>query len=693
MSFGLLLDPLINTIAAAAKEKTTEYRNNITSELKNDYSQIAYKLDEFAGKPGTQPKNPIKTPTELNFPPFPRVTTSLGKRIEDLNENIKAPVVSSDTKGTEQSGWQMDGPAALVEFPAKMKTSMGERVENLKGGVLLAEASADFLLSMAAKELTGDSNEHLKLITAALSRIIETKREIKGVVNEIEKNLTQKLAGLNIHPSGDDIKAMAFLILARAVKQAAPDKKIVEPVVESIIAIYKTISFFSDKVRQIADLEAKFIDEIAKIASVNIKSAAAFTEDKTARVTSVLVGFLANELGLGKLSGKVESIIGTLSQKTDFSLSYLIKGVLALMSTLEQRLEPKAEAVFGKQPVKAGHQGAEVAAAMIQEGPAGAWGVLRDISKETIEKAKKQFSGLTAGAGSQAQSPDLFRQQGEAAVNLMFDMEEKLDKAGKGENTEINTIGAVFDAVELAALFVSNPTLYITILPPMARKMADSAFETLAQLGIIDKNTFSGGLVSQFSKDLNNGIAGEAVREVMKSNAKEMMKGAINTGIESAKTAGKNGANLGKISAYILADIGKDIAAKITPVIKIDAEILEIIVKSVVENPVVRVEAEIMALICKSLVDTVKKNPVVRIDALILSAIVKNIAEVLKLDAGIIEASVKDILKRISDTGAGKGSIIANTPAGRDALANVAAIIYEVMSGLADVENFIKKQQ
>lgn len=110
-------------------------------------------------------------------------------------------------------------------------------------------------------------------------------------------------------------------------------------VVQAIIAIYNTITFFIQKINQIAAVVASFIDSIAAIAAGQVAGAAKKVEQTMANTLTVIIAFLAKFAGLGNIPDKLVGIIKKIRQPID-------KGLDKIVAWLGNMLKKAAGAVF-----------------------------------------------------------------------------------------------------------------------------------------------------------------------------------------------------------------------------------------------------------------------------------------------------------------------------------------------------------
>ncbi|WP_019498218.1 DUF4157 domain-containing protein [Pseudanabaena sp. PCC 6802] len=95
-------------------------------------------------------------------------------------------------------------------------------------------------------------------------------------------------------------------------------------VIQAIIATYNTITFFIEKINQIAAVVASFIDSIAAIAAGQIDNAAKKVEMTMANTLTVLIAFLAKFAGLGNIPNKVVGIIKKIRAPIDKGLDKIV---------------------------------------------------------------------------------------------------------------------------------------------------------------------------------------------------------------------------------------------------------------------------------------------------------------------------------------------------------------------------------
>jgi hypothetical protein len=98
--------------------------------------------------------------------------------------------------------------------------------------------------------------------------------------------------------------------------------------IQAIIAIYNTVMFFIERLRQIAQVAASFIDAIATIAAGNIGPAANRVEQTMAGMLTLVISFLARIAGLGRVADAVTNIINRVRQPIDRALDRVVNWIV-----------------------------------------------------------------------------------------------------------------------------------------------------------------------------------------------------------------------------------------------------------------------------------------------------------------------------------------------------------------------------
>lgn len=95
-------------------------------------------------------------------------------------------------------------------------------------------------------------------------------------------------------------------------------------VIQAIIAIYNTVTFFIEKARQIAAVVGSFINSIAAIAAGQVDAAAGKVEQTLANTLTVVISFLAKFVGLGGIPKKLVGIVQKVRKPIDKGLDKIV---------------------------------------------------------------------------------------------------------------------------------------------------------------------------------------------------------------------------------------------------------------------------------------------------------------------------------------------------------------------------------
>jgi len=95
-------------------------------------------------------------------------------------------------------------------------------------------------------------------------------------------------------------------------------------VVNSLIAVYRAIESFVEYLHQMLEIVNRVLDGILDIARGAIEGAAGHLEDALSTALPVAIGFLANQLGLGRISSRIREILQRVQGVVDRALDWLI---------------------------------------------------------------------------------------------------------------------------------------------------------------------------------------------------------------------------------------------------------------------------------------------------------------------------------------------------------------------------------
>ncbi|WP_194976395.1 eCIS core domain-containing protein [Aquiflexum lacus] len=118
-------------------------------------------------------------------------------------------------------------------------------------------------------------------------------------------------------------------------------------VVNSFIAFYRAVQSFIEKLRAMLEIVNSFVAGVANIARGSIGDAANYLENAMARAIPVIIGFLANQVGLRGLGEKVGEMIEALREKVNAAIDWLIDKALSAGGALMQMGRDAADSILG----------------------------------------------------------------------------------------------------------------------------------------------------------------------------------------------------------------------------------------------------------------------------------------------------------------------------------------------------------
>ncbi len=118
-------------------------------------------------------------------------------------------------------------------------------------------------------------------------------------------------------------------------------------VINSVIAIYRAVQSFIEYIRELLGIINSFVEGVAEIASGNVKVAADFLERTMARGIPIIIGFLANQVGLGKIGEKLAEIVAAIREKVDAAVDWLIDKAISTGAKLLDKVKEVGAKVVG----------------------------------------------------------------------------------------------------------------------------------------------------------------------------------------------------------------------------------------------------------------------------------------------------------------------------------------------------------
>lgn len=109
-------------------------------------------------------------------------------------------------------------------------------------------------------------------------------------------------------------------------------------VVNSAIALFRAVQSFVRYLREMLEVIGAFVEGVLEIAQGNLQTAATALENSLARSVPIVIGFLANQLGLSGIGRRIGEIIGRVRGIVDQALSWLVNKAVRIALPALRRL-------------------------------------------------------------------------------------------------------------------------------------------------------------------------------------------------------------------------------------------------------------------------------------------------------------------------------------------------------------------
>jgi len=153
---------------------------------------------------------------------------------------------------------------------------------------------------------------------------------ISGGLGGLWEEIKSRLSDLWSTIIGGISQWITVQIVGVAIEKLVTMSNPVGAVLQAIISIYRTVSFFVERINQILALVNAVVDSISQIASGSISAAANFIENAMARTIPIILGFLANLVGIGNPAPTIRRIVVGIQAKVDRALDWLVDKAISI---------------------------------------------------------------------------------------------------------------------------------------------------------------------------------------------------------------------------------------------------------------------------------------------------------------------------------------------------------------------------
>jgi hypothetical protein len=210
-----------------------------------------------------------------------------------------------------------------------------------------------FVLSVLGLTWQNIRAKLVKAIGETAVTVLETAFDIvvtlvrEGPAAAWEK-IKEQLSNLKEMVMGEVMNFVRDRIVQAAITRLVTSLNPAGAFIQAIIAIYNTVMFVVERLRQIAQVVAAFIDSIAAIAAGNIGSAANKVEQTMGGLLTLVISFLARLVGLGRVSDAVKNVVNRIRAPIDRALDAVVAWVVATARRLGRLVAAGAQRVVGR---------------------------------------------------------------------------------------------------------------------------------------------------------------------------------------------------------------------------------------------------------------------------------------------------------------------------------------------------------
>ncbi|WP_316808836.1 DUF4157 domain-containing protein [Pedobacter agri] len=119
------------------------------------------------------------------------------------------------------------------------------------------------------------------------------------------------------------------------------------PVVNSILAVYRAIQSFTEYFVPILRIINQYVTMLADVARGNIAGAANFLEGILANSLPIMIGFLANQFGFGRIATRMQEILESVKARIDAGILWVIDQAIRIGGTIMDAGRSVRDAVLG----------------------------------------------------------------------------------------------------------------------------------------------------------------------------------------------------------------------------------------------------------------------------------------------------------------------------------------------------------
>jgi hypothetical protein len=317
-------------LAQSLAKRYVEARNKLDERIKELQAENGGLVNKFVDKL----KNVIQILANFKA----RITSLLRKSADVIRQIIKDPVgflrnlVAAVKQGFNQfarnilkhlktglMGWLFGAVASAgIQIPSgfSLKSLFGLVLQIL--GVTKEHIRAKLVKKIGAKNVARIEQAWMLISALIGGGLIGLWDQVKGYVGDFKEMVLSEIRNWVIIK----IVKAAILWLISLFNPASA-------LLRAIMAIYNVVTFFIERLNQIRQLVEAIVESVTKIVAGNIGAAANWIEQAMGRSVPVIIGFLANLLGLTGITQKIQSIIKKIQRPVDKAIDKVVAKIVS----------------------------------------------------------------------------------------------------------------------------------------------------------------------------------------------------------------------------------------------------------------------------------------------------------------------------------------------------------------------------
>lgn len=351
----------LQAVGRAAQQEMASRFDELRNGVDEKKNQLAQKLAERYKKAHDDADSALKKMEEENKGALSGLVEAIGEVLKVLTE-FKNKIMALIRKGQETIKIIVADPIAFLKnLLAAIKGGLSKFIDNiwthLKNAFMqwlfgsLAEAGIEIPQDLTLPSI-------LKLVLSVLGITYERMRAkavkligernvaiIEKLVEYLKALITGGPAALweKVKEDLSNLKAMVIeaiqnwlieTLVKKAITKIVSMFNPVGAIIQAIITIYDVVIFVVEKAKQIMAFVEAIINSVHAIATGAIGGAIDWIEKSLARILPLLIGFLAQLLGLGGISKKIKEFILKVQTAVDKAIDKAIDKIVQLVKKL-----------------------------------------------------------------------------------------------------------------------------------------------------------------------------------------------------------------------------------------------------------------------------------------------------------------------------------------------------------------------